>query len=515
MGSNADENRKYPWDAVIRELIAKGEVSENVLHDSDTIIRWWRSLDPAKQEEIKSRVEELSQGVAAEVPEKKMTPKEELDNSSVYTLIEEEPDNKVSEEASGKRPATPSAHRSRKTPIILLSLALLASIVYCFVITEERNALNEEVETVNNTLSSTRTQLLQTVGDLRDTKQSLTSTQSELTSTKQSLTSVQSELSSTKGALNSVQTDLSSIKEALNSVQSDLETAEEKLKLYKETFGADVSSNMQPPIKKPSSDYVKLNDNSTAINPTWQELEAFLLSDPTDINIYQENRFNCTNFAEMLHNNAEDAGIKAAFVAITFEDEPIGHTLNAFKTTDKGLVYVDCTNEDNLAYVEIDKEYGLIQLAEAGSLSYSFYEEYKQKWQEYEKLLRDYNLEVMQFNLEVDEYEWLLENYNGMVARYNRGYSAYCQSGPPFGVGTIAEMLEKLFFHPVDPFQTFEEMRNYLEQQDSTLKEQRTKLEDWKIRLEEKDEVINELGEELGGSWFEPLGIVEDIHIYW
>jgi len=71
MSSSADENRKHPWDAVIRELVAKGEVSEDVLRDSDTIIRWWKSLDPTKQEGIKSRVEELSQGVVAEVQEKK------------------------------------------------------------------------------------------------------------------------------------------------------------------------------------------------------------------------------------------------------------------------------------------------------------------------------------------------------------------------------------------------------------------------------------------------------------
>ncbi len=71
MGSSADENRKHPWDAVIRELVTKGEVSEDVLYDSDAIIRWWRSLDPTKQEEITSRVEKLSQGIFAEVPKEK------------------------------------------------------------------------------------------------------------------------------------------------------------------------------------------------------------------------------------------------------------------------------------------------------------------------------------------------------------------------------------------------------------------------------------------------------------
>jgi len=71
MNSSADENRKHAWDAVIRELVAKGEVSEDVIHDSDAIVRWWRSLDSTKQEEITNRVEELSQGIFAKVTEKK------------------------------------------------------------------------------------------------------------------------------------------------------------------------------------------------------------------------------------------------------------------------------------------------------------------------------------------------------------------------------------------------------------------------------------------------------------
>ena len=62
MNNSADENRKHSWDAVIRELVAKGEVSEDMLYDSDTIIRWWRSLDPVKQEEITNRVRDISQG---------------------------------------------------------------------------------------------------------------------------------------------------------------------------------------------------------------------------------------------------------------------------------------------------------------------------------------------------------------------------------------------------------------------------------------------------------------------
>ena len=34
---------------------------------------------------------------------------------------------------------------------------------------------------------------------------------------------------------------------------------------------------------------------------------------------------------------------RAAFVAVLFSDNEAGHALNAFRTTDRGLVYVDCT----------------------------------------------------------------------------------------------------------------------------------------------------------------------------
>ena len=373
MGSNADENRKYPWDAVIRELIAKGEVSENVLHDSDTIIRWWRSLDPAKQEEIKSRVEELSQGGESDTP-------------SVYTLIEEEPDNKVSEEPSVKRTATPSAHRSRKAPIILLSLALLASIVYCFVITGDRNTLNEEVEAVKNTLSSTRTQLLQTVGDLSSTKQSLVSTQSELSSTQQTLASTQSELTSTKADLASSQLELGSTKKTLTVTQSELTSTKSELDLTE----VDLSSTKQSLVSTQSElsstqqqlavaqetleglgitlytskeRYdVALIDNPTATNPTWSQLMTFIRQDQTDKNYYVEDVYDCTEYSRDVHNNAEAVGIHAATVHIDFENERVSHALNAFLTTDYGLVYVDCTKIDTIARIKKGKELRAVEL---------------------------------------------------------------------------------------------------------------------------------------------------------
>ena len=61
----------------------------------------------------------------------------------------------------------------------------------------------------------------------------------------------------------------------------------------------------------------------------------------------------CCDFAERLHNNAEMAGIRCAYVYVklTGYTDPYNygipystsHACNAFETTDRGLVYIDDT----------------------------------------------------------------------------------------------------------------------------------------------------------------------------
>ena len=230
---------------------------------------------------------------------------------------------------------------------------------------------------------------------------------------------------------------------------------------------------------------IELTNNPDATNPTYGELVAFIQEDPTDTNDYLENPYIgyvCADFAEDVHNNAEAAGIRAAWVSIQFEGSDKGHASNAFETTDMGLVYIDCTGEnfasklnlrlvetdegfsfeddsptswDAIAYIEMGKEYGLIPIDKAKSLLYSFYEEYEQQWQEYKELLNEYNSDVEKYNQEV----------KGKV--YTQG---------------SAEL---------------------------------ARIETWKASLEKQGRIINKLGEELGNVWFEPKGIVKDIQIHW
>lgn len=104
-------------------------------------------------------------------------------------------------------------------------------------------------------------------------------------------------------------------------------------------------------------------DNTAATNPTWSQLKAFLSDDKTETNTYIRNVYDCSEFSRDVHNNAEAAGIRAAEVNILFEDEDVGHALNAFLTTDYGLVYIDCTEKpDTVANIKTGKEFRAVDL---------------------------------------------------------------------------------------------------------------------------------------------------------
>lgn len=120
---------------------------------------------------------------------------------------------------------------------------------------------------------------------------------------------------------------------------------------------------------------VYITNNPDAKNPLWAQLVTFLQNDPTDKQKYDYGSFVCADFAEMLHNNAEKAGIRAAYVTVKLSGyrdfanlgipSNTGHALNAFETTDRGLVFIDSTattagkvkEADKTVDVAVGKEY--------------------------------------------------------------------------------------------------------------------------------------------------------------
>jgi len=231
--------------------------------------------------------------------------------------------------------------------------------------------------------------------------------------------------------------------------------------------------NRQPPYRKASEEMVHLSNNPDAKDVNFAELKSFIREDATDEGLYLQGVRDCVDFAQQLHNNAEAAGIKAAFVTVNFAGEEIGHALNAFKTTDEGLVYIDCTGmtldlklksvieedknklqNDAVAYVEKDKQYGCISIDKAGSLDYGFYIEYTQDWQKLDGMIDDF----------INEYDAFKRALGGRTTLAEPEYS---------------------------------------------------KFKAWEAELHEKQRMIDELADRLGNCWSKPLGIVEKVKIYW
>jgi hypothetical protein len=120
-------------------------------------------------------------------------------------------------------------------------------------------------------------------------------------------------------------------------------------------------------------DFIVLINNENATNPSYDQMVNFLQNDTTDEYPYlyasvtpgsyyppAENDVDltrikniidgtaqpsnprvCSDFSERLHNDAEIAGIRCAYVSIDLSTG--GHAIDAFQTTDRGLIYIDDT----------------------------------------------------------------------------------------------------------------------------------------------------------------------------
>jgi len=85
---------------------------------------------------------------------------------------------------------------------------------------------------------------------------------------------------------------------------------------------------------------VTILNNPDAKDVSYNELLKFLMEDQTDKLEYVEGVFSCPDFAEILQHNAEKKGINCGWVYVNVM-EVTDHSLNAFMTTDKGLIFVD------------------------------------------------------------------------------------------------------------------------------------------------------------------------------
>jgi hypothetical protein len=157
---------------------------------------------------------------------------------------------------------------------------------------------------------------------------------------------------------------------------------EEKKKISEKTVTVptptfSVAPKIPTVVPKVTSAPLPTIETTALKNPNWAQLLDFLRADKTDEMPYIYPTFVCDNFASTLQSNAKKAGWRCAKVRLdmTGYTDPYklgiasnaGHSCNAFETTDRGLVFIDCTgpipgtpfppNNDTVVSVVVGQRY--------------------------------------------------------------------------------------------------------------------------------------------------------------
>jgi hypothetical protein len=204
------------------------------------------------------------------------------------------------------------------------------------------NQVQVEQQNTARSLEETQNELTDTSASLEQTRQTLEEQQKETAKYLQLYEGSTAQLKDTQAQLDTTEDKLADSESEKQDLQKTLDQVQEKLALYEDTLGIQVFADVLPPYNIGYLEDLTLTNNATAKDPTWQELLDFLYQDRTDKKLYVTGVFMCGSFAEEVHNNAEAKGIRAAFVVIHFYNEQ-SHAIDAFKTTDRGLVYIDDT----------------------------------------------------------------------------------------------------------------------------------------------------------------------------
>jgi hypothetical protein len=269
------------------------------------------------------------------------------------------------------------------------------------------------------------------------------------------------------------------------------------------------------------------------------ELEAFLAADHTEERLYDYPNYTCLDFAVDLHNRAEADGIKCGVVAVGFAGREEGHAFNAFPTADRGVVYVDCTGlngtergdgattTDNAVYLLNGSELGELPLAQAdGRLDYGFYLDRKDRIDAYRLQWKQYAADVGSYNAEVEDHDAQLAANNQFYAAYRQECSQYEAALKAYNDQMILHNSGVLALDPTPPPvpSNRAELEAWAVKLDGEYDQYIStwnKLDGWRQQLNMQKAVLdgrlNALRNAEESKWitFSPMGMVEDIDIYW
>ena len=163
----------------------------------------------------------------------------------------------------------------------------------------------------------------------------LESKQARLIALENELGNTHNELEQVKANLTDTIVELQNTCEHLSDVETNLTTTNDQLLIANEEL-IDTKARLAA-IK---SDRLRL------YNPTLKEATEFMTEDKTDSNRYVDNKYVCSHFAADVNNNAEELGIRCAFVDVRFPGS--SHAIVAFDTVDEGMVFFDPITDDRV-----------------------------------------------------------------------------------------------------------------------------------------------------------------------
>jgi cell division protein FtsB len=141
----------------------------------------------------------------------------------------------------------------------------------------------------------------------------------------------------TVNELNAAQKSRLLVDDELVAMQAELEDLEIELNASKALVESleDELSNLQVNYARLTTGY-----GYVLRDPSYQEMKDFLKQDKTDKQEYSESDYVCVDFAADVKANAAKEGLRCAYVAIEYLGRT-GHTIVAFDTSDRGLVYIE------------------------------------------------------------------------------------------------------------------------------------------------------------------------------
>ena len=102
-------------------------------------------------------------------------------------------------------------------------------------------------------------------------------------------------------------------------------------------------------------DHLENGEKYQLHDPSYSEATSFISSDRTNLNNIVEGVYVCRHFARDVNNNAENRGIRCAYVKIDFTGS-YEHACIGFQTTDQDMIYYDPIYDWKVD-LEIGKDY--------------------------------------------------------------------------------------------------------------------------------------------------------------